>query len=324
MNVTLGLSGLHVASKVQSRKDINAPQCCRHPNVQASRVSAPDAEHCCQPNWLSGLACACIAFAPASVSAYNVRLEDVENPALQSGVLAATQHRWDDAEKQFRIVLDEEPDSASAWSNLGNVHLSKGRPNEAFRDFSEAVRLAPTAPVPYLNRALAEEQLGVDADEHNQHQEAQVQYSGAVKDCDLAIERDPKEFAAWFNRGNALARLQDYNGALDSYRTAADLAPGIAGYRLREAELLFQADRVADSDRLLRTVLRKNPTYAEAHAALTAVQWQLGQASKAEEHFAIATAIDSRWKRVSYIQTQMRWPPKLYAAMEKFLSIVPG
>ena len=59
-------------------------------------------------------------------------------------MLAATEHRWDDAEKQFRIVLDEEPDSASAWSNLGNVHLSKGRPNEAFRDFSEAVRLAPT------------------------------------------------------------------------------------------------------------------------------------------------------------------------------------
>ncbi len=56
-------------------------------------------------------------------------------------------------------------------------------------------------------------------------------FSFLLQDCDLAIERDPKEFAAWFNRGNALARLQDYGGALDSYRTAADLAPGIAGYR---------------------------------------------------------------------------------------------
>ena len=51
------------------------------------------------------------------------------------------------------------------------------------------------------------------------------------QDCNEAIQRDPKEFAAWFNKGNALARLQDYAGALDSYRTAADLAPGIAGYR---------------------------------------------------------------------------------------------
>lgn len=37
------------------------------------------------------------------------------------------------------------------------------------------------APVPYLNRALAEEQLGVDADEQGQHQLAQEQYAGAVK-----------------------------------------------------------------------------------------------------------------------------------------------
>jgi len=74
----------------------------------------------------------------------------------------------------------------------------------------------------------------------------------------------------------------------------------------------------------LRSNLSRKCCVAEAHAALTAVQWQLGQASKAEEHFAIATAIDSRWKRVSYIQTQTRWPPKLYLAMEKFLSIVPG
>jgi len=70
-----------------------------------------------------------------------------------AGVLAATEHRWDDAEKQFRIVLDEEPDSASAWSNLGNVHLSKGRPNEAFRDFSEAVRLAYVTRLPLNMRS---------------------------------------------------------------------------------------------------------------------------------------------------------------------------
>ena len=39
------------------------------------------------------------------------------------------------------------------------------------------------APVPYLNRALAEEQLGVDADPQNQHQDAEGQYSSAVKVC---------------------------------------------------------------------------------------------------------------------------------------------
>lgn len=37
------------------------------------------------------------------------------------------------------------------------------------------------APVPFLNRALAEEQMGVDADQQDQHQHAQSQYSSAVK-----------------------------------------------------------------------------------------------------------------------------------------------
>ncbi len=57
------------------------------------------------------------------------------------------------------------------------------------------------APVPYLNRALAEEQLGVDADERNEHQEAQVQYSGAVKVGLCSAWENPKcstqELSRW-------------------------------------------------------------------------------------------------------------------------------
>ena len=39
-------------------------------------------------------------------------------------------------------------------------------------------------------------------------------------------------------------RLGDYNSALTSYTYAADAAPGIAGYRLREAQLLFEVRSV--------------------------------------------------------------------------------
>ena len=61
-----------------------------------------------------------------------------------------------------------------------------------------------------------------------------------LQDCQAAIDRDPKEAAAWFNKGNAEMRLGDFNSALTSYTYAADAAPGIAGYRLREAQLLFE------------------------------------------------------------------------------------
>ncbi len=73
------------------------------------------------------------------------------NLVADAGVRAATQQRWEDAERFFQIVLQQEPDSASAYSNLGNVHLSEGRAEEAVRDFSRAIAIAPTV-LPFTSR----------------------------------------------------------------------------------------------------------------------------------------------------------------------------
>ena len=62
---------------------------------------------------------------------------------MHAGVRAATQERWEDAERFFQIVLQQEPNSASAYSNLGNVHLSEGLAELAARDFTRAIDLAP-------------------------------------------------------------------------------------------------------------------------------------------------------------------------------------
>ena len=59
--------------------------------------------------------------------------------------MAANDGRFDDAERFFQIVLKENTDSASAWSNLGNVHLSLNRPADASQEFSKAIALAPQA-----------------------------------------------------------------------------------------------------------------------------------------------------------------------------------
>lgn len=51
--------------------------------------------------------------------AYNVRLEDVQSQAMQSGLRAATEGRLGEAERLFKIYLaSEDPNSASAYSNL--------------------------------------------------------------------------------------------------------------------------------------------------------------------------------------------------------------
>lgn len=71
----------------------------------------------------------------------------------QTGVQAATEQRWDEAERFFQIVLKDEPDSASAYSNMGNVHLSQRRPEQAVTDFSRAIQLAPEVSISLLQWA---------------------------------------------------------------------------------------------------------------------------------------------------------------------------
>ena len=79
------------------------------------------------------------------------------------------------------MVLKSEPDSASVWSNIGNVHLSQGHPTEALDNFTHAISLAPEAPVPYLNRSLAHEQLGVEAERAGRSDQAQQEYASAIQ-----------------------------------------------------------------------------------------------------------------------------------------------
>lgn len=63
--------------------------------------------------------------------------------AHAAGLRAATEGRLNDAERFFKIYLLDEPDSASGWSNLGNVHQQQGQAQQAVEDYSKAVALAP-------------------------------------------------------------------------------------------------------------------------------------------------------------------------------------
>lgn len=259
---------------------------------------------------------------PHCARAETVRVEDVTSPSLRAGLEAANDGNLDAAERFFQAYILEEPDSASGFSNLGNVHLQMGRTKLALENFTKAIELAPNAPVPHLNRAIALEQLGVDAMDRNDSKAANAYWEKAVDDCNIAIEADPKEFAAYFDRGNVQMRQARWEDALTSFTKAADLAPGLAGYRLRSAALIFQCSDPELAEQKLRGLTRKYSNYAEAHAALAAVQWSNGKLDQAEEHFARATEIDENlWKNIESVKKSTRWPPKLYDAYTRLLQL---
>ena len=118
-------------------------------------------------------------------------------------------------------------------------------------------------------------------------------YQDAIADCQAAIANDPSEAAAWFNLGNVQAKVKDYSSAFDSYKNAALLAPGVAGYRLRTATMLFQLGSLDDAEKVMKALVRKYPNYAEAYAALAALHWKRGETAKAEDDFSHAVAVEA-------------------------------
>ncbi|GLC41189.1 hypothetical protein PLESTB_001528700 [Pleodorina starrii] len=261
---------------------------------------------------------------PPAAFGNNVRLADVESPELRAGLQAATSGEFAKAEVIFSRILAEDPSLASVWSNLGNVHMSQGRAKQALDDYTRAVQLAPEAPVPYLNRAIALEELGLQLEREGRPAEAGDRWQEALADCDSAIARDAKEFAAWFNKGNVELRLRDYDAALRCFSTAADLAPGIAGYRLRAAQLAYQVGDVEGAVRTVKGVLRKNPRYAEAHTTLAAMLWGQGQLAAAEGQLEAAMDLGGRWRDAGWVAANTRWPPELSRALQRLLDIDRG
>ncbi|KAL2633095.1 hypothetical protein R1flu_004574 [Riccia fluitans] len=236
-----------------------------------------------------------------------VRLKDVDDQKLQEALRAAVAGDLENAEYLFTELIKEEPSSASVWSNRGSVRVSLGKFQLAAEDFTKAIELAPDAPVPFLNRAISYEALG--------------RYEEAIADCRTAIENDPEEFAAWYNLGNVEVRIKDYDSALQAYERASLLAPGIAGYRFKQALLLFQVGRGEEAKKLLQGLVRKYSNYAEAHAALAAVLWNAGSRSGAEEQYTEATNREPQFKDLSWISRELQWPPAILDAYSKFLAI---
>jgi len=236
---------------------------------------------------------------------------------LQEQAFQATNRfQWKEADRAWTKVIDLDPENAAAISNRGNTRTSMGLCAEAKEDFDRAIALAPKEPDPNLGRGVAEECLG-------QYEAALQDYAEANrKNVALTGKEDP---VTYNNRANAKAGLGRWEEAVKDYRQAAKMQPGYVFPLASAALASYQLGDDAEAIKQMRLLLVKYPQLVDMRAALAVIYWKEGDFSKAETAWYNAINEDPRYRRIEWVRTVRRWPPRMIEELDAFLNLkLPG
>jgi tetratricopeptide (TPR) repeat protein len=188
------------------------------------------------------------------------------------------------------------------------------------------------APVPLAHAAiqLAEQPSDKESRQRALEQLGAIYRSRAApppKDSFRSAERSRIQRAVELLQSADEARGDaDYTGALEKYtvliKDYKDLALSERA-RVERALMLYQVGRVEETIMQLEdeeVALRGD---AQVHAALAAVLYteRPRQVGRAEQQWSIATSFDRRYSDVGWVRKEKGWPPRMVAALEKFLSL---
>jgi tetratricopeptide (TPR) repeat protein len=209
--------------------------------------------------------------------------------------------------QEWNRYLDLYPDDAAGFSNRGNVRLVVGDIEGSIDDQNKAIDLNPSEIDPYINRGIAEESLGL--------------WSKAKKDYMFVISKDSKNFSALYNLANVEGSTSHWGKARDLFSKAALYNPGFAMARSSMALADYQLGNIDESEKELKKLIRRYPTFADARAALTALSWSKDESGKAESNWIAVTELDPRYSDKEWLIKVRRWPPKPTKDLMNFIDL---
>ena len=215
--------------------------------------------------------------------------------------------RFNLALQECNRYLDSYPDDAAGLSNRGNVRLVLGDIEGSIDDQNKSISLNSNEIDPYINRGIAEEALGL--------------WSQAKKDYIFVISQDSKNFSALYNLANVEGSSSQWEKARDLFSKAAKYNPGFAMARSSMALADLQLGNIDESEQELKKLIRRYPTFADARAALTALNWSKGESGKAESNWIAVTELDPRYSDEEWLIKVRRWPPKPTKDLMNFIDL---
>lgn len=192
-----------------------------------------------------------------------------------------------------------------AWGNRGNARSRQGKLEAAITDYNKSIEICPWSADPVLNRGAVLEQLG--------------RFDEAVRDYQSVLLANPNDLAAWNNLGNASMGLGNWEEAERCFARAAAMSSTFSFASANHCVALFQLGRTNEAIKEMRALLRRYPDFPDTRAALVAALWSVGKEADAETNWQRVS--DPRYRDVSWLKRDRRWPPALVDALQAFLQI---
>ena len=83
----------------------------------------------------------------------------------------------------------------------------------------------------------------------------------------------------------------------------------------------YQLGNIKESEQELNKLIRRYPTFADARAALTALQWSKGMIGAAESNWISVTELDPRYVDEEWLINIRRWPQQPAEDLMKFIAL---
>jgi type IV pilus biogenesis/stability protein PilW len=196
------------------------------------------------------------------------RIEDVSPDLALAGAIRLLQaNRLDDAERIFRVLLENYPDVPEILHFYGILAHRKGRDDQAIESIEKAIAIAPTY-------ADAHNNLGNIYNKAGQPEKAVDAYR-------RAIELSPGNVAAHNNLGTVLKDLDRFEEAAEQFAKAIELMPDNAELYRNFGNVFRKQGKFGEAAQAYRKAINLRPYRSDDYENLCHVLYLQGLVEEA-------------------------------------------
>jgi tetratricopeptide (TPR) repeat protein len=230
-----------------------------------------------------------------------------QNPALTGAKVYIQQQDWDNARKQLELAVQQEPNNAEAHYLLGRAYGEEGRYEEMVAEFQTSLSISQRWKDDIQRMTQEKWTMAFNRGVQAGKDE---DYEKALEEFKTATIIDPTNPDAYNNLGFAYTNLDRLDEALDAYGKVLELDQNNVAARINSGVIYFKKDQAEKAAKMFQRALEID---AGNKSALT--MWTLSLETLADEQrrdLAQATTKDDSLRVMETVKKTLNEAAEVY------------